>query len=161
LADGSADWTISAVYLVLFSAMARSNTAHMRFLRQVELRSGRSTSGPSAPTLPAGASLTLRVATPEDLPRIARLAALDSSWPPAPPVLTATLDGEICVAVSLTDLHTVADPFRFTTEVRAITLARADQLRSAASPERRGRLRLRLRTRQRSADRSPRPQSAT
>jgi hypothetical protein len=83
----------------------------------------------------ASASLTLRLATPEDHPRIARLAALDSSRPPEPPVLAAELDGELSVAVSLTDLHTVADPFRFTMQVRAITLARARQLLEGGVPE--------------------------
>jgi hypothetical protein len=47
-------------------------------------------------------------------------------------VLTAEVDGEISVAISLVDLHTVADPFRFTTEVQSVALARAQQLRAAA-----------------------------
>ncbi len=73
-------------------------------------------------------------------------------------MLAAEVGGEMYVAVSLTDLHTVADPFRFTTEVRAITLARAEQLLGAA-PSRRRRL-PRLRARQAAADPSPRPQGA-
>jgi hypothetical protein len=73
-------------------------------------------------------------------------------------VVTAELDGEICIAVSLIDLHAVADPFRFTLPVRAITLARAHQLRGAAPPQS-GRLGL-FGIRRRTADRPPRPQSA-
>jgi hypothetical protein len=99
------------------------------------------------------------VATPEELPLIARLAALDSARPPEPPVLTAELDGEICVAVSLIDLRTVADPFRLTAEVRAITLARAQQLLGAVPP--RARRSRRFGVRQGSADPSPWPQGAT
>ncbi|MDQ6778706.1 MAG: hypothetical protein M3071_21345 [Actinomycetota bacterium] len=97
------------------------------------------------------------MATPEDHPRIGRLAALDRSWPPEAPVLTAEVDGEITVAVSLIDLHTVADPFRHTMQVRALTLARAHQLRSTASPEGLGH----FSTRRRSTDPSPQPQGAT
>jgi hypothetical protein len=128
----------------------------MRSLRQA--RNARTAAHAPAPAWAGTSAITLRIATPQDDSRIARLAALDSSRPPAPPVLTAELDGEICVAVSLTDLRTVADPFRFTLPVRAITLARADQLRGAAPPRRR-RLGL-FGIRRRTADRSPRPQGA-
>ena len=85
-------------------------------------------------------ALTLRLATPDDAPRIARLAALDSSVPPAAPLLLAELDGEAVVAVSLLDLATVADPFRRTASVRAIAVARARQLLDR-SPRPRRRLR--------------------
>jgi hypothetical protein len=128
----------------------------MESLRQA--RNPRIAAHASAPAWAGTSAITLRIATPEDDSRIARLAALDSARPPAPPVLTAELDGEICVAVSLTDLHTVADPFRLTLPVQAIARARADQLRGAAPPQAR-----RLGpfgARRRTADRSPRPQSA-
>jgi hypothetical protein len=114
---------------------------------------------PPAPKPAAPPALTLRVATAEDLPGIARLAALDSSRPPEPPVLTAELDGEMCVAVSLIDLRTVADPFRLTAQARAITLARAQQLRNAAAPQ--GRRLRRLRARHWTTDLSPRPNRVT
>jgi len=131
----------------------------MRSLRQGHHRSEHAAAGFETPAFVAPPVLTLRVATFRDLPRIARLAALDSSRPPVPPVLTAELDGEICVAVSLIDLRTVADPFRHTTEVRAITLARARQLLGEASPQvRKAR---RVGARQRTADPSPRAQRAT
>lgn len=78
------------------------------------------------------ATLTLRVAAPEDLPSVIRLAALDCARPPQAPVLLAELDDELCVAVSLVDYRTVADPFRPTEAIRALALARASQSRAAA-----------------------------
>jgi hypothetical protein len=72
-------------------------------------------------------TLTLRLATAEDLPRVRRLAALDCARPPKAPVLIAELDHELCVAVSLVDLRAVADPFRHTDGIRAVALARAGQ----------------------------------
>ena len=126
---------------------------------QVPRRSGSKGRPARGSSLSEPAALTLRVATREDVARIARLAALDSSPPPALPALIAELDGEIWVASSLTDLRTVADPFRLTAHVRDITLARAEQLRVADAP--RPTWLRRLAARGRPADRSPRPQGAT
>ncbi|HEY5317366.1 MAG TPA: hypothetical protein VIJ20_05265 [Solirubrobacteraceae bacterium] len=131
----------------------------MWFLRQGHHRRQAVAARPISSTPADPPALTLRVATADDLPRIARLAALDSAWPPEPPVLTAELDGAICVAVSLVDLRTVADPFRLTAEVRAITLARARQLLGAAP--RRDRRPRRFAARPSTADRSARMQNAT
>ena len=60
-----------------------------------------------------------------------RLAALDSARPPRSPLLLAELDDELCVAVSLVDCKTIADPFRRTDSIRAaaVELARGMQLR--------------------------------
>jgi len=74
-------------------------------------------------------TLTLRVADAEDVPRIVRLAALDSARPPKAPLLIAEVDDELCVAVSLVDLVSIADPFRYTDDVRAIAIARSRLLR--------------------------------
>lgn len=128
----------------------------MRSPRQALRRSRRLDNGRPALTLGSPRALTLRMASAEDALQLVRLAALDSSRAPEAPVLTAALDGEICVAVSLVDLHTIADPFRFTGEVRAIAIARANQLRAAAAPQA---LR-RLSARGRAADPSPRPHGA-
>jgi hypothetical protein len=130
----------------------------MRSIRQGHHRYERA-AGLPAPTSTALRALTLRVATAEDLPLIAQLAALDSSRPPEPPVLIAELDAEICVAVSLSDLKTVADPFRLTAHAQAITLARAQQLRNPAPAQGRG-LR-RFGARHRTAGPSPQPHRAT
>lgn len=78
------------------------------------------------------ATLTLRVAADEDLPKVIRLAALDCARPPKAPVLLAEVDDELYVAVSLVDLKTVADPFRHTDGIRAIALARASHSQPAA-----------------------------
>jgi hypothetical protein len=45
--------------------------------------------------------VTLRFAFPDDAAAVARLAALDSSRPPAQPVLIAEIDGEPAAALSL------------------------------------------------------------
>ena len=55
--------------------------------------------------------VTLRPAYPDDAPALWRLAALDSSALPAAPLLVAELDGEVRVAVSVSDLRAIADPF--------------------------------------------------
>lgn len=78
------------------------------------------------------ATLTLRVAAAEDLPRVIRLAALDCARPPKAPVLLAEIGDELRVAVSLVDYKTVADPFRRTDDIRALALFRASQSRPAA-----------------------------
>jgi hypothetical protein len=72
--------------------------------------------------------LALRIATDDEVARIARIAALDSARPPEAPVLIAEVDGEIRVAVSLADMRSVADPFHFTEQIRAIAMSRARQL---------------------------------
>ena len=78
-------------------------------------------------------TLTLRLATTDDLAGVRRLAALDCSRPPKAPVLIAELDDELCVAVSLVALKAVADPFRHTEGIRALALARAAASRPVAA----------------------------
>jgi len=75
-------------------------------------------------------ALSLRIATEDDVGRIARLAALDSARPPEAPALIAEVDGEIRVAVSLVDMRSVADPFHLTTQICAIAQERARQLQA-------------------------------
>jgi hypothetical protein len=87
--------------------------------------------GPVQP-LPADTrSLTLRHAVRADADELDRLAALDSSRAPRGVVLVAELGGELWAAVSLDDMHAVADPFRPTGELVALLVARARQLRRA------------------------------
>ncbi len=74
--------------------------------------------------------------------RVTRLAALDSSRPPAAPVLLALVNGEPQAAVSLADGQVVADPFRRTACL--IDLMRLHPRRLEASGRiKRGRNRLR------------------
>jgi hypothetical protein len=77
------------------------------------------------------APLTLRYAVPADADALDRLAQLDSRRAPRGAVLVAEVGGEIWAAISIDDMHAVADPFRPTGELVALLLARARQLRRA------------------------------
>jgi hypothetical protein len=76
-------------------------------------------------------ALTLRHAVPADADELDRLAQLDSRRAPRGVVLVAEVGGELWAAVSLDDMHAVADPFRPTGELVALLVARARQLRRA------------------------------
>lgn len=76
----------------------------------------------------AGSSLTLRFARPDDRVALAELASLDSSRPPAEPVLLAEVGGELHAALSLSEHTLVADPFRPTAGLCELLRARAEQL---------------------------------
>ena len=62
-------------------------------------------------------SVTLRFGSPADEKPLARLAALDSSKPPAQPVLLAEVDGQLHAALGLSDGTVVADPFHPTADL--------------------------------------------
>jgi hypothetical protein len=76
-------------------------------------------------------SLTLRHAVPADADELEGLAQLDSRRAPRGVVLVAEVGGELWAAVSLDDMHAVADPFRPTGELVTLLFARARQLRRA------------------------------
>jgi hypothetical protein len=76
-------------------------------------------------------ALTLRHALPADADELDRLAQLDSRRAPRGVVLVAEVGDELWAAVSLDDMHAVADPFRPTGELVALLVARARQLRRA------------------------------
>ena len=76
-------------------------------------------------------SLTLRHAVPADAAELDRIAQLDSRRAPRGIVLVAEVGGELWAAVSLDDMHAVADPFRPTGELVALLIARARQLNRA------------------------------
>jgi hypothetical protein len=89
--------------------------------------------------LPADSrALTLRHAVPADADELDRLAQLDSRRAPRGVVLVAEVGGELWAAVSLDDMHAVADPFRPTGELVALLVARARQLRRAENGRRQG-----------------------
>jgi hypothetical protein len=83
----------------------------------------------------ADGSVTLRPCRAEDRVPLARLAALDSSEPPAGPVLLVEVGGELRAALSLNDGAVVADPFHPTAALAALLRAYSRQplLRAAAS----------------------------
>lgn len=58
-----------------------------------------------------GLPITIRPASAGDASALRRLAELDSSTVPHEPLLVAQVDGEIQVAVSMSDLSAIADPF--------------------------------------------------
>jgi hypothetical protein len=73
-------------------------------------------------------NVTIRLGTPRDEHRLAKLAELDSSRPPAQPVLLAEVDGQLAGAISLSDGTVVADPFQPTADVVDLLRVRATQL---------------------------------
>jgi hypothetical protein len=76
-----------------------------------------------------GPALTIRNAGAADAQALARLAELDSSPAPRGLVLLAEVAGEPWAAVSVDDLHAVADPFRPSGELVWLLLERARHLR--------------------------------
>jgi hypothetical protein len=76
-------------------------------------------------------AVTIRHAFPDDALPLLRLAALDSSQPPAQPALVAEVDGELRAALSLRDGRVVSDPFHRTQALVDLLHARAAQLTAA------------------------------
>ena len=72
-------------------------------------------------------TIAIRHAHDGDRGAIERLAALDSSVPPAGSVLLAEVDGEPWAALGLDDGHVVADPFRRSAGVVDLLHTRARQ----------------------------------
>lgn len=79
---------------------------------------------------PLSIPITIRPAYADDDLAVARLAALDSALIPAGPLVLAEVDGEVRVALSLSDQSVIADPFHRTLEL-------VELLRDHAEPERR------------------------
>jgi hypothetical protein len=71
--------------------------------------------------------LTIRRATPADAPQITRLAELDAKRPPSGDVLIAFSAGSPIAALSATDGHEVADPFKLSAEAIELMRLRAAQ----------------------------------
>jgi hypothetical protein len=95
-------------------------------------------------TLPNSVSLTIRRATPQDIPALVRLAALDSAEPLIGDILVADVSGELWAAVALSDFRAVGDPFRPSAELTFLLIERARQVRGTRRRTRRrfGRLAL-------------------
>ena len=72
-------------------------------------------------------AVTLRHYSADDHGPLARLAALDSSKPPAQPVVVAEVGGELRAALSLADGSLIADPFYLTQGVAELMRAYARQ----------------------------------
>ncbi len=79
--------------------------------------------------------ITIRPAYPDDASALLRLADLDSSAVPSEPLIVAEVDGEIQVAVSMSDLAAIADPFAPTALVVDLVRGHIRQsVRTSASP---------------------------
>ncbi len=70
---------------------------------------------------------------------LADLAQRDSRRPLAGPVLGAEVDGRLLAAISLAGGDLIADPFKPTSELRAMLKLRAAQLAQGGRPRRRSR----------------------
>jgi hypothetical protein len=123
----------------LTQALAQANVDD---LRRAALARGRALpSAHPARAVPVDASVTLRFASAADQTRLERLAALDSSTCPAPPVLLAEVDGQLLAALALSDGAVVADPFSPTLDLIDLLCARARQLEGNSRTRRSGRMR--------------------
>jgi hypothetical protein len=99
----------------------------------------------SNPTVDRDRTLTIRMATPGDVPALTRLAQRDSVTVPQPVnLLVAAIDGELRAALPLDGGAAIADPFHPTRELVTMLSARRRQLRTRRSVvARRGRRSLR------------------
>jgi hypothetical protein len=66
--------------------------------------------------------ITVRLAAPDDLAELGRLAELDSRGLPPGPHLIAEREGRIDAVLSLSSGELLADPFRRTAELRRLLL---------------------------------------
>ena len=89
------------------------------------------------------ASLTIRMAGPQDAVALRRLSVLDSSDSfPVGPAVVAEVDDELWAAASLVSAEVIADPFRPSAEVAFMVSERARQITATErrNPGRRRRL---------------------
>ena len=77
----------------------------------------------------AASSVAIRYARSHEAHALAGLADLDSSRAPAGVVIVAEVGGQLWAAVSLDDGHTIADPFRPSSELAFVLTQRARRLR--------------------------------
>ena len=88
------------------------------------------------PVAPTGAwpdSITIRRATADDAPALARLAALDSHPQLRGDVLVAEAGGDIWAAAEIDGAWVLADPFRPSGELALMVAQRAGDIRAAAA----------------------------
>lgn len=81
----------------------------------------------------ADSIITLRPATPDDAPTVARLAQLDSSRVPQGELLLAVVDDVPVAALSLDTGHVVADPFTRTLDLVRMLHDRAARMTHATA----------------------------
>ena len=81
--------------------------------------------------------ITIRPAYPDDAAALRRLADLDSAAVPSEPLIVAEVDGRIQVAVSMSDLSAIADPFAHTARVVDLVRGHIRQSARTSAPRRR------------------------
>ncbi|HEY6638253.1 MAG TPA: hypothetical protein VIZ61_11275 [Solirubrobacterales bacterium] len=74
-------------------------------------------------------TIEIRLLGLEDGDAVARLAELDTTKPPASPLLGAIVEDRLLAAHSLATGASIADPFRHTAEIRSLLAETARQLR--------------------------------
>jgi hypothetical protein len=87
---------------------------------------------------PTPLPITIRRATPTDLPTLKRLASLDSQRLTPGPHLVAERSGELIAAVDIHDARWFADPFQPTADAVALLQERASHI-AARAPRAAGR----------------------
>jgi hypothetical protein len=87
-------------------------------------------------------TLTIRTADAADAGALARLAALDSSFPPTGDSLIAEVGDELWAAIEIGSGAAIADPFRPSADLVDLLRFRADRLRGGSAGRRLGALRL-------------------
>ena len=90
------------------------------------------------------ATITIRRASTDDAPAIARLAALDSRRTPTGDALLAYTDGELRAAMPFDGSPAIADPFHYTASIVELLEIRAAHMIAAPSKSRRSLRSLRL-----------------
>jgi hypothetical protein len=86
-----------------------------------------------APAEDVTLELRIRYAGADDADDLRRLATLDGTTVPPPPLLVAERDGELQAALSLWDGRAIADPFRRTEALVELLVLRAAHIHSAAA----------------------------
>lgn len=81
--------------------------------------------------------ITIRAAYPDDASALRRLAQLDSAAVPLEPLMVAEVDGQVQVAVSMSDLSAIADPFVPTAHVVDLVRGHIRQTLGSRAPRRR------------------------
>ena len=86
--------------------------------------------GPVQSVPNAASSVTIRYASSHEAHALASLAELNSSRAPAGVVIVAEVGGQLWAAASVDDGHTIADPFRPSSELAFLLTQRARRLRA-------------------------------
>jgi hypothetical protein len=94
--------------------------------------------------------VTVRLAVARDRASLRSLAERDGRPEPYPPVLVAEAEGTLLAARSLSDGHSIADPFEHTAQLSELLELRAAHLRGSGTRKGRRRITERLFTRTRS-----------